>query len=134
MKYIGCAIIFFIFGMAVGADAYGHDVYDAKVIRVVDGDTFEAVIELGLAVSYTSSIRVKDLDTPETWRPKSEAERTHGNEATSMAAILLEGQEIQLNITGRDRYGRVVAEVILPDGRNFKEVMIKNGLQKRESY
>ena len=55
--------------------------YKAYVINIVDGDTFDAVVDLGFTVSVEQRFRLKDVDTPETWRPKTETERIHGQKA-----------------------------------------------------
>lgn len=63
--------------------------YDALIVRVVDGDTVDAEVDLGFSLKYNARFRIKGLDTPETWRPKSEAERVHGKAATGFATELL---------------------------------------------
>ena len=76
--------------------------YKAHVIRIIDGDTVEAVVDLGFDVKITKNIRIiaeshPKFDTPETWRPKTEAERAHGKEATARATELLQDKEILMN-------------------------------------
>ena len=42
--------------------------YKAHVTNVVDGDTFDCVIDLGFRVATHQRIRVDGIDTPESWR------------------------------------------------------------------
>ena len=40
--------------------------YKAKLLRVIDGDTIDCVIDLGFNVRLKERIRFKGIDTPET--------------------------------------------------------------------
>ena len=42
-----------------------RDEYNAVVLRVIDGDTIEARIDLGMDTTRTTKIRLSDVDTPE---------------------------------------------------------------------
>lgn len=108
--------------------------YKAKIVRVVDGDTFDATVDLGFTVSVLQRFRVADIDTPESWRPKTESERIHGKEATAHATSLLEGKDVIIESTKAGKYGRYLAKVTLPDGEDYAQVMIKAGFQKRANY
>lgn len=60
-----------------------HYEYQAIVTRVVDGDTLEVTIDLGFRIKIEKvRLRLKGIDTPETWRPRNDLERTHGLKAT----------------------------------------------------
>jgi micrococcal nuclease len=110
-------------------------VYRCKILRVVDADTVDAELDLGFGIKMTQRFRINDYDAPETWRPKSEAERIHGHEATARATELLMGKEVFLKsskIPGI--YGRYGGTIWLDDGRDFKDVMISEGFAKRDSY
>ena len=107
--------------------------YKAQVVRVLDGDTFEAIIDLGFHTLKRTNIRVHGIDTPETWRPKSDAEAEHGERATELAKELLEGKEITLQTVKHGKY-RWGGRPILADGRDYVEVMLALGMEKRDSY
>ena len=109
--------------------------YYALIVRVVDGDTVDAEVDLGFSLKYKARFRIKELDTPETWRPKSDAERAHGKAATAFATELLLDKNVILKtepVVGI--YGRYMASIVLSDGNDFAEVMISAGLQKRDNY
>ena len=110
-------------------------IYKGKVIRVVDADTVDAELDLGFGITMTQRFRINDYDAPETWRPKTEAEKQHGQEATARAKELLEDQELffkSSKIPGI--YGRYGATIWLPDGQDYTDVMISEGFEKRDNY
>ena len=47
--------------------------YQAKCIRVIDGDTLEMLVDLGFRVHYRVRIRLSDVDTPELRGPEKAA-------------------------------------------------------------
>ena len=108
--------------------------YKAIVTRVVDGDTFDCTIDLGFRIYTKQRIRVSNLNTPETWRPKSESERKHGIQATVRAKELVEGKQIILDSEYSGIYDRWSARVTLEDGRLYADVMISEGFEKLEIY
>lgn len=52
--------------------------YWAKVYDIVDGDTFDAKVELGFNVFVDMRFRLADVDTPEIYRPESNEEYKKG--------------------------------------------------------
>ena len=112
--------------------------YKAIVTNVVDGDTIDCNVDLGFNTSTDIRFRIfsqddKYFDTPETWRPKTEGEKKHGTEASLRAEELLSGQKVVLRSIRKGKY-RYLAEVFLPDGRNYANIMIEEGFQKRDNY
>ena len=109
--------------------------YKGRIIRVVDADTMDVYLDMGFNMFTNQRLRIDDFDAPETWRPRNEAEKEHGTAATTRAKELLEGQEL-IFITSKavGIYGRFGASITLPDGRNFGEVMINEGFEKKEDY
>jgi len=109
--------------------------YRATVKRVVDADTFDMIVDLGFGLTTTQRFRIKDYDAPETWRPKTHAESSHGSRATRRANQLVSGKELLITTTKEiGMYGRYEADIELPDGRNYKDVMIAEGYEKLPNY
>ena len=109
--------------------------YKALVTKIVDGDTFDAEVDLGFSIYVKTRFRVKDLDTPETYRPRNEAEKSHGKLATERAKQLLLLKTVTLKTEkGIGIYGRYIATVILNDGSDYKDIMIQEGFQKLDKY
>jgi len=86
-----------------------------KVINVVDGDTFDILVD-----SKPIRIRLKDIDTPERKQP-------YGTVATRRLKELINGRELSLEYTSTDRYGRPLVTLIV-DGRNLNEMLVSEGL------
>jgi micrococcal nuclease len=110
----------------VDSDPLDIDLGDGyQVDRVVDGDTVRVFVG-----GVSESIRIIGLDTPESVDPRKPVE-CFGLEASNKAQELLQGKVVELEMDptqgDRDRFGRLLRYVILPDGRNFSQVMIEEG-------
>jgi len=108
--------------------------YKAKAIRVVDGDTVVLRIDVGFHVFVEHSCRILGIDTPETHRPKSEGEKSHGLKATARAIDLLVEEDLIIKSSKAGKYGRFLVQITLPDGRDYTETMISEGFEKKKSY
>lgn len=86
--------------------------------RVIDGDTIELEGE---------RIRLAGIDTPEIFAPGCDAERMLGARASAELAALLQGQRIEVERLGVDRYGRTLAN-LAADGRDIGTALIAAGL------
>lgn len=99
-----------------------------QTARVVDGDTLDIAAADGDMA--TTRIRLIGVDTPETQHP-TVGPMYYGQEATDFAKRLAEGRQVTVLLDTvsdeRDRYGRLLAYVVLPDGRVLNEVMIREG-------
>ena len=108
--------------------------YQAYIDRVVDGDTYDAEIDLGFRMTAKLRLRLKDVDTPETWRPKTDAEAVHGEAATAFVKEKIEGKIVLIRSHKAGIYNRWEAEVFLEDGSSLGDLLVENDLIKRESY
>lgn len=103
-----------------------------KIIQVVDGDTIRIEVD-----GVTESVRIIGMDTPEVVDPRKPVQ-CFGVEASNEAKKLLSGQTISLEIEesqgARDKYRRLLGYVIMPDGRDFGEVMISSGYAYEYTY
>lgn len=109
--------------------------YKAKVTRVIDGDTFEAEVDVGFSIDVTTKFRLRGIDTPETHRPKSKAEKAHGLEAKKFVKDLIEGKEIVITTHKTGKYGRYIADVKLPESfLDLVQLLKTEGFEKKESY
>jgi micrococcal nuclease len=88
--------------------------FSRRVTRTVDGDTF-------WISSQNVSIRVWGLDAPETNQPG-------GSNATVTLTRLISGQTLYCRQRDTDRYGRIVGQCFLPDGRDITAAMIESGV------
>lgn len=101
--------------------------FNATVTHVADGDTIEALRD---GETEAIKIRLLGVNTPETVDPRRPVE-CFGKEASDFAKKTLDGQRVRLEEDSEadnvDKYGRFLRNVILKDGRNFNEVLVKEG-------
>ena len=84
----------------------------AVIVHVVDGDTVDVRFEAGGA----DRIRLFDINTPETYI----GVECYGRQATAFTNSF-NGQEIEVESRGRDRYDRLLGYIWLADGRMLNE-------------
>lgn len=92
--------------------------YRATVNRVIDGDTFEALISLGFAVSITMKCRLYGINCPE----MHGADKALGAQAKEYVRELIEGKRIWIQSVAWDKYGRAVVRAWLGDTEPKVEV------------
>ena len=110
---------------------YNYD--NIRITRVIDGDTIQ--------LASGERVRLIGIDTPETrFSPKLErdARRTGkdyktiikmGEAATRFTKSLAQGKIVRLefDVEKKDRYGRLLAYIYLPDGRMLNNEILKEG-------
>jgi micrococcal nuclease len=98
-----------------------------RVLWVIDGDTYQ-IAHAG--APQGESVRARHFDTPEKGdQAHCEAERVKAAEATAAARRLLpKGMRVLLADLARDRYGRLLATVSLPDGTDVATWFLRSGL------
>ncbi len=106
-------------------------VYKAKLIRVIDGDTIEASVDLGFGLRYQMLIRLHGINTPET-RTKDLAEKKAGIAAKERLQELMSdsGGKFILQSYGVGKYGRCLG-VLFIDDVNVNNLLINEGLAEK---
>lgn len=103
-----------------------------RVLRVVDGDTIK--VDLNGA---TETVRLIGIDAPETVHPTKPVQ-CFGPEATAEIRRLLVGGSVRLEEDAsqgeRDKYGRLLAYVFLPDGTDVDGLMVWEGFAREYTY
>ena len=102
--------------------------YNAKLDRVVDGDTVDAMIDLGFDTWVHKRIRLLGIDAPET-RTRDLAEKAQGLATKKRLEDLLEAANgmFVLQSHGVGKYGRCLGTIIIED-ENINELLIREGL------
>lgn len=110
------------------ADRKRYHQQSFAVAEVVDGDTVD--IDAADGDQPTTRVRLIGVDTPETKHP-TVGPMYFGQEATAFTRRAAEGRRVTILLdtvsAERDRYGRLLAYVLLPDGRVLNEELIRNG-------
>lgn len=108
------------------ADLY---TYRAFVVRVLDGDTIEVVVDLGFGVRSTQVLRLRGIDCPE-------LVSREGKEAKAFVEKLLPpSTRVLIKTTKSDKYDRYLADVFIPQkgGSNLylNNELLQKGLAAR---
>ena len=117
-----------VVGQGSDWDTYNNKTF--TVTRVVDGDTLH--VDHPDGDKRTTVIRFWGIDTPEVQhRHDGPADEPFAQEAKAVATELAMGKRVTLLLEPHDQrgnYGRLLAYVILPDGRSLNEILIERGL------
>jgi len=100
--------------------------YKAKIINIVDGDTVDAVIDLGFGVMFNTRLRLNGIDTMET-NDKDAAKKALGLKAKERVKELLTNKDVALQSFKEDKYGRYLAEIYVNDIQ-VNQLLINEGL------
>ena len=105
-------------------------IYSAKVVRVVDGDTADAMIDLGFDTWVKKRIRFYGVDTWES-RTRNLEEKKKGLAAKAYVKDLLENSDegkFLLKSHGVGKYGRVLGELFVKGQEtSVNELLKENG-------
>lgn len=89
--------------------------FTGQVVGITDGDSIH-VMHNGRA----EKVRLHGIDCPEKGQP-------FGRRAKQATSDLAFGQKVTIHNTGKDKYGRTVATVVLPSGKNLNHDLVKDG-------
>jgi endonuclease YncB( thermonuclease family) len=109
MRYLVSLFLFLLHPLGALADFTG------PVVSVLDDDTIEV-----LHHQHAERIRLSGIDCPE----KGQA---YGNNAKQATSALVFGKDVTLQTHGYDKYKRTLADVILPNGLNLNQELVKQG-------
>lgn len=107
--------------------------YDVILLKAVDGDTVDVDIDLGFGVWLRNErVRIMGIDTPES-RTSNEVEKLFGKAAKERLKELLHEGAVLVTTeeaSGEDmrgKFGRILGDFKIPDGRMVTDVMISEG-------
>lgn len=98
--------------------------YNAKVIKVIDGDTVKLECDLGFRINFTDNFRLMGVDTPEIRGAEREAGLVSKEALRSLLAD--HGNQVICHSYKHGKY-RWLADLTLPDGTNVSQWLIDNG-------
>ena len=89
-----------------GIDEYR---YRATILEIVDGDTFDAMVDLGFQSFQWKRFRVYGIDTPERGSDRWAAAKE------DLKKLLLRGNNLRIATfkDRKDKYGRYIADVVI---------------------
>lgn len=90
--------------------------YQAKLKRIIDGDTVELVVDLGFRNTHTTRFRLEGIDAVE------RGQEGYAEASDYLAAILARNTaddwDLLVTCHGTDKYGRWVATLYIADEKN----------------
>ena len=117
MKLLLSASILLLLSPALAAAL--DEPFAAKVVGISDGDTLTVLRQTGAKVESVT-VRLHGVDAPETGQP-------FGAQAKKFTSGLTYGKHVVVVPKAMDRYGRQVAEIILPEGTNLSHEIVRSG-------
>ncbi len=105
--------------------------HPADVLRVIDGDTFEARVHIWPGMQITTKVRLRGIDAAEMRARCAEARAQAVVARDALARILSEG-DVGIARIAQDKYGgRVDAEVSTDKTPNVSAAMLNGGYARR---
>jgi endonuclease YncB( thermonuclease family) len=112
---------------AAAAPAEVRPGYPAHVLRVLDGDTFEARVQIWPGVEVTTKVRLRSIDAPE-MRARCGDERTKAEAARAALEVLLAEGGVGISRVTLDKYGgRIDAEASTRKTADVSEALLRGG-------
>src|SRR5271157_3887082 len=87
---------------------------EGKVVRIADGDMITILVD-----RKQVKVRLSDIDAPERGQDYSQRSR-------QALANLVFGKEVRIVTHGKDRYGRVIGNVVV-GGKLVNEILVREG-------
>jgi len=117
--------------------------YKAELIRVIDGDTVDAMIDCGFSTFKKERIRLYGINTPET-RTRDLKEKEKGLAAKArLIELLKEGDNkfiVETSIDKKGKYGRLLGKLfrikksehqaLASSTKSYNEILLEEGHAK----
>lgn len=110
----GWALCWLVVGTFLPGVGAAQD-FAGRVVGVTDGDTIKVLRE-----GRAETVRLQGVDAPE-------KRQAYGERARRFVADLAFDRPVVVRATGRDRNGRLLGEVVLPDGRSLNQELVRAG-------
>ena len=104
-------------------------IYNARLIRGVDGDTADAWIDCGFNISVKKRIRFMGVDTWES-RTRDLDEKKLGLKAKAYTLEMLSRNDGKFTVKshGVGKYGRLLGEIFIDgEDKSLNDLLIENG-------
>ena len=104
-------------------------IYNAKLIKGVDGDTADAFIDCGFNISVKKRIRFMGVDTWES-RTRDLDEKKLGLKAKAYTLEMLSRNDGKFTVKshGVGKYGRLLGEIFIKgEDKSLNQLLIDNG-------
>ena len=107
--------------------------HPAEVLRVLDGDTFEARVHIWPGMDITTRVRLRGIDAPE-MSARCADERSKAEAARNALQRMLNEGSVAISRIGQDKYGgRVDADVSTARTGDVSAALLERALVRRYS-
>jgi endonuclease YncB( thermonuclease family) len=107
--------------------------YQAEVVGVIDGDTFDARVRVWPGIEIVTKIRLREIDAPE-FNSRCDAERSGAKAAADALSALLGEGGVTVMQVGLDKYGgRVLASASTRRTADVSAALLQTGLVRSYS-
>jgi endonuclease YncB( thermonuclease family) len=110
----GWALCWLVVGLFLPGVGAAQD-FAGRVVGITDGDTIKVLRE-----GRAETVRLQGVDAPE-------KRQAYGERARRFVADLAFERTVVVRATGRDRNGRLLGEILLPDGRSLNQELVRAG-------
>ena len=105
--------------------------YSAEVLRVVDGDTVDVLIDCGFSTFRKERVRLHGIDAPES-RTRDKEEKVRGLAAKARLQELIKNTSkkvtIKTELDKKGKYGRILGVIWDKEKKkNFNKMLISEG-------
>ena len=110
--------------------------YKATCDRVVDGDTLDLTVDLGMHIFIKERVRINGINTSEIYGVKKDsAEYAKGMLSKARTEELVLGKEIYIKTykDKRGKYGRYICDIFV-NGENVGDILVKEGHAEYKTY
>jgi len=98
-----------------------------EIVKIVDGDTVDLIIDLGFNILCKERIRLNRVDTPES-NSKDEKEKLLALEAKEFLSLWLTNQnDLKIKTAKDDKYGRYLGEIYGDRHLCINDLLIEKG-------
>lgn len=80
--------------------------YPANLVRLINADTLEVDLNLGLGLTSRQRVQLRDVDAPELGEPG-------GTDAFAYVAELVSGADLEVTVHQQDSFGRWLSDVTI---------------------
>lgn len=99
-----------------------------EIVKVVDGDTVDVLIDLGFSIYHKERVRLSGIDTPE-MNSKNLTEKEIAKKAKSFLTVWLKDQKnLTIKTYKDDKYGRLLGEIFGNGGVCINNLLMEKGL------
>ena len=109
--------------------------YNAKLVRVINGDTLDIEIDLGFDIIIKQRLKLFGIDTPDSRSTNTEIKQKGLDVKQRLMDLLTKEFKVETMLNKRGKYGRILGKVYIVDEKDnevcINELLVDEGLAER---